>query len=83
MPNVMQKRGHDQDLAFTSLFSEMRPLQHVFGHCDRLAQIFLPAAALENIGEEGDDGVAGWRGHSAALACSSADRVDKSPSLSA
>ena len=38
-------------------FGKVGALQHVLGHGHRLAQIFLAAAALENVGEEGDDRV--------------------------
>lgn len=65
-------------------------LQHVLRHGDRLAQIFLAAAPLEDVGEEIDyirlcQGLFCPRRHCAAIPsfCASAAWVERSPSISA
>ncbi len=75
---------------FAGAFGKMGALQHVLGHGDRLPQIFFAAAALEDVGQEGDDIVGRQRGeirlaHSAASCrgISIAASVDSNPSLSA
>ena len=72
----------------TRLLGEPGTLEHMLGHRHGLAEIFLRAPPLENVGEEGHDGLGIERGQGHAAtswtaSASIAARVESSPSLSA
>ena len=84
MADVVQQGGHDDIVTKPRLFRQRGPLQHVLGHGDGFAQIFLVPAAGENVAEERDDIVFG-QGRKIGFhdAASIALSFDSSASLSA
>ena len=50
--DVVQQGGGDESSRLALLLGELRALQHVLGHGDRFAEIFLAAAPFEDVAEE-------------------------------
>ena len=63
MADVMKQRGRYHDFVMFVLLCEMGSLQHMLADRYRFTQIFLGAAAVKNLAQEGNDCLFGKRLH--------------------
>ena len=85
MSDVVKKSRRDELIARFLLFRKHRTLQHVLGHRDGLAEIFLGSSLREDPCKEWNDRIPfeSARRHVGRPCSSIAASVDSNPSLSA